>query len=342
MMSGKEFGIALVHQPPEPTQGTYVKLAEDRGFESAWAVETRLMRDGVVPLSSWAARTKSIRLGTAMINPFTRTPTLMAQTFATLDELWGNRSVLGIGAANSLLIEDFHGREFSKPLTRTAETIEVVRKLMTGERVHYEGETIAIDGAKLDFQPPRSEIPIYMGVTGPKMLTLAGKIADGVILNVFVSDGYVEKALELIRQGADEADRDPPKVGVVPAFCIDTDGTRAKSTVKPMLAEYVCNLPGLERARRAVGDPFFERDDVQEEIMKPVHSVIDDDGVDAAADHVPDWAVSELAPVGTEEECIEHLDHYFDLGLDFVVPSFMGDNIGWDIDAIADHLIQPE
>jgi alkanesulfonate monooxygenase SsuD/methylene tetrahydromethanopterin reductase-like flavin-dependent oxidoreductase (luciferase family) len=67
----RRFGIAFVHQPPEPTQGAYVKLTEDRGFDSAWAVETRLMRGGITPLTAWAAETESIDLGTAMVNPYT-------------------------------------------------------------------------------------------------------------------------------------------------------------------------------------------------------------------------------------------------------------------------------
>ncbi|WP_254544745.1 LLM class flavin-dependent oxidoreductase [Halomarina pelagica] len=69
-MSAKRFGIAFVDQPVEPRQGTYVRLAEDRGFESAWALESRLMRDGVAPLAAWASRTERIRLGTAMVNPY--------------------------------------------------------------------------------------------------------------------------------------------------------------------------------------------------------------------------------------------------------------------------------
>lgn len=336
-MPARRFGIAFVHQPAEPAQGTYVRLAEDRGFESAWAVETRLMRDGIVPLAAWAARTERIRLGTAMINPYTRTPTLIAQTFASLDELSGNRSIFGIGAANQMLIEEFHGERFHRPLTRTKETIDAFRALLTGERVDYDGETITIEGAKLDFDPPRADVPVYMGVTGPKMLKLAGAIADGVVLNVFVTEGYVKNAIELIEEGAREAGRDRPDVGMVPAYSIDPDGSAARDVVKPMVAEYVCNLPGLENARRAVGDPFFDRSDVQEEVMAPVREVTATEGSAAAATHVPDWAVEELAAAGTAEECVEKLEAFFGYGLDFVIPSVMGGNVGYGIDAVADH-----
>lgn len=336
-MSNQRFGIAFVHQPREPLEGTYVRLAEDRGFESAWALETRLMRDGISTLSSWATRTNRMQLGTAMINPYTRTPTLLAQTFATVDEMSNNRAVLGIGAANQMLIEDLHGKAFERPLTRTKETIEAFRRLMTGDTVDYHGETISIEGASLDFEPQRSTIPVYMGVTGPKMLELAGSIADGVVLNAFVSEGYIKNALSIVEKGAKEAGRDPPDVGMVPVFSVDPEGKQAKEAVKPLLAEYVCNLPGLEEARRNVGDPLLERDDVRQEIMKPVREATETESVEAAGKHAPDWFLGELAAAGTAKECVTRIESYFDLGFDFLIPSFMGSNYGYGIDLIADH-----
>ena len=336
-MTGHRFGIAFIHQPPEPLQGTYVRLAEDLGFESAWAVETRLMRDGVTPLTAWAARTDDIRLGTAMLNPYTRTPTLLAQTFGTLDEISGNRSVMGIGAANQMLIEEFHDRKFERPLTRTKETIEAFRELMTGEVVDYDGKTISIDSATLDFEPPRSDVPVYMGATGPKMLKLSGAIADGVILNAFVSEDYIENAISLVEEGAREAGRDRPDVGMVPVYAIDPTGPQAKETVKSLLAEYVCNLPGLKETRLKVGDPMMERSDVQKEIMDPIEETITTEGIEAAAEHVPNWFVDELCAAGTAADCMERFEGYFDLGIDFLVPSLMGEQFGYAIDAVADH-----
>jgi 5,10-methylenetetrahydromethanopterin reductase len=336
-MGTPRFGLAFVDQPTEQLQGTYVQLAEDRGFESAWAVETRLLRDGVVPLASWATRTTDIELGTAMINPYTRTPTLMAQTIATLDEVSDDRTILGIGAANEMLIDEFHGEEFHRPLTRMRETIEVFRALMAGETVTYHGETVEVTDAQLDFEPPRADVPVYMGVTGPRMLKLSGATANGVVLNAFVSKGYIENAMELIEAGAQEADRDIPNIGMVPVYSLDADGARAKETVKPLLAEYVCNLPGLERARRNVGDPLLERTDVREDVMEPVSDAIEADGIEAAAEHVPDWLVDELAVAGTKSECMRSFEEYFDLGFDFLIPSLVGKNYGYAIDGVADH-----
>lgn len=335
-MPGQRFGLSFVHQPPEPLQSTYVRLAEDRGFESAWALETRLMRDAISPLSAWAARTDTIQLGTAMINPYTRTPTLLAQTFATLDELSGERSILGIGAANQMLIEDFHGEVFDRPLTTTKETIETFRRLMRGEAITDEGETVSFNGAQLDFTPPREAVPVYMGVTGPRMLKLAGAIADGVLLNVYISDAYQENAIALIEEGAREAGRDVPDIGTLTVFSIGADGPTAKAAAKPMLAEYVFNLPGLEQVRLDVGDAFLERDDVAE-IRADVREKTEREGIRAAAEHVPDWVVDELAAAGTPKTCMTRLEHYFELGHDFVVPSFVGGNIGFGIDRIATH-----
>lgn len=339
-MPQRRFGIAFVQQPSEPLRGTYVRLAERKGFESAWALETRLLRDGITSLASWASQTKTMKLGTAVVNPFTRTPTLLAQTFATLDEISENRAVLGIGAANPLLIESFHGTDFHRPLTRTKETIEVFRQLLRGETVDYEGATISVAGAQLDFTPQRDTIPVYMGVTGPKMLKLAGTIADGVILNDFVSAAYCKNAIELIQEGAAEAGRARPDIGAAPTFSLRTDGTVAKARVKPMLAEYVFNLPGLEQARRDVGDPFFDRDDV-EEVVGPVREATKEDGIEAAADHIPDWVVEELVPVGTRDRCLAKLEEFFGYGLDFVIPTFTGGEVGFGIDSIAEYFELP-
>lgn len=237
-----------------------------------------------------------------------------------------------------MLIEDFHGVPFERPLTRTEETIEVFRQLMTGEEVHYDGETVDINGAQLDFAPSRSTLPVYMGVTGPRMLKLAGAIADGIILNTFISEDYIRNAIDLIEEGVKEADRGTrPDLGTIVAYSTSSDARAAKEAVKPMLAEYVFNLPGLEQARLDVGDAFLERDDVTKEVMKPVREITEAEGIEAAAEYVPDWVLDQLAAAGTPEECNEMLEKYFEFGFDFLLPSFMGGNIGYAIDSIADH-----
>jgi 5,10-methylenetetrahydromethanopterin reductase len=169
----------------------YVKYAEERGFEAVWQAESRLVRDAIVPMAAYAAVTEKIQVGSGVINNWTRNIGLLASTFLTLDDLAPDRIICGIGAWWDPLAKNV-GIDRKSPLTAMEETLVVMRRLLNMERVTFEGEYVHVNGIELDVVHGRREprnVPIYIGATGPKMLELTGRIADGVVLELLCTPG---------------------------------------------------------------------------------------------------------------------------------------------------------
>ena len=163
----------------------YVQYAESKGFEAVWQAESRLVRDAIVPMAAFAAVTSRIRVGSGVINNWTRNIGLLAATFLTLDDLAPDRILCGIGAWWDPLAANT-GVERRKPLLAMRETIEVFRRLLRLENVTFDGEFHRVKGIELDVVHGRREprnVPVYIGATGDKMLELTGEIADGCLLN---------------------------------------------------------------------------------------------------------------------------------------------------------------
>src|SRR5512137_2620375 len=187
----------------------YAKYAEARGFEAVWQAESRLVRDAIVPMAAFAAVTSKLKVGSGVINNWTRNIGLLAATFLTLDDLAPNRVICGIGAWWDPLAKNV-GIDRRKPLVAMRETIEVMRKLLAMERVTYHGEFHHVDGIELDVVHGRREprqVPIMIGATGDKMMELTGEIADGAVLNYCVPPEHNDHSLELLEKGAQKAGR---------------------------------------------------------------------------------------------------------------------------------------
>src|SRR3989337_2574227 len=156
----------------------YVRYAEQRGFEAVWQAESRLVRDAIVPMAAYAAVTERIKVGSGVINNWTRNIGLLAATFLTLDDLAPGRSICGLGAWWDPLAKNV-GIERRKPLQAMRETVYVLRRLLHMERVTFHGEFHHVDGIELDVGHGRREprhVPIYIGATGDKMMELTGQI----------------------------------------------------------------------------------------------------------------------------------------------------------------------
>ena len=167
----------------------HVQYAESRGFEAVWQAESRLVRDAIVPMAAFAATTSRIRIGSGVINNWTRNAAVIAATYLTLDDLAPDRIICGIGAWWDPLASKV-GIDRHKPLLAMREVVTAVRQLLNRERVTFHGEFVHLDDVELDVvhgrKTPRN-VPIYIGATGPKMMALTGEIADGVVLNYLVS-----------------------------------------------------------------------------------------------------------------------------------------------------------
>ncbi|HEY3247908.1 MAG TPA: LLM class flavin-dependent oxidoreductase, partial [bacterium] len=195
--------LYLQDKHPIPDGIRYAQHAESRGFEAVWQAESRLVREATVPMAAYASHTRRLKVGSGVVNTWTRNVGLLAATFVTLDDLAPGRIMLGLGAWWDPLARKV-GITRSSPLQCMRETVEACRALFTLDEVSYEGEFVHLDGVRIDVvhgdTAPRS-IPIYVGATGPKMLELAGEIGDGVLLNYMVSPKYNDEAMDRIAAG---------------------------------------------------------------------------------------------------------------------------------------------
>lgn len=240
----------------------YVRYAEERGFEAVWQAESRLVRDAIVPMAAYAAVSEHIKVGSGVINNWTRNIGLLAATFLTLDDLAPNRIICGIGAWWDPLARNV-GIDRSKPLTAMRETVEILRRLLNMETVTFHGDFVHVDGIELDVVHGRREprhVPIMIGATGDKMMELTGEIADGAVLNYCVPPEYNKNALELLARGAqkagrDFADIDRPQLVVC---SVDPDPEKAIDTTRELLTQYLAQQPHIAKASGVSQDVVTE------------------------------------------------------------------------------------
>ena len=213
------------------------ELAEERGFDAIWKGESN-STDPIVLLSAIAARTKTIKLGTAIYHVYGRTPVTMGVQAATLNDVSDGRFLLGLGVANRT-IALWHQGTFDRPLRRIREYVEVVRAVSSGEKVEVAGELYPTSGFKLSWRPRHPTLTIYYAGLGDQMTRLAGKIADGVIVNM-ANPATVRRIVENVRAGAAEAGRDPGAIEIaVKVRCaINDDRAVAKRKLKQVLTFY--------------------------------------------------------------------------------------------------------
>jgi len=214
--------------------------AEALGFESVWMPEA-YGTDAVSILGALAARTERIRLGTGIVNVFSRTPALLAQTAATLDLISGGRFILGLGTSGHQVVSGWHGMAFDQPLLRMRETIAIVRQVLRRDRLIFEGEVFRLDkGLKLLARPVRETVPIYLATLTPGGLRLTGELADGWIPTLF-SPGHMDLFRDELEAGAKISGRSLDSLAIAPhvPVSIDDDRARARETLKPWVALYV-------------------------------------------------------------------------------------------------------
>jgi F420-dependent oxidoreductase-like protein len=214
--------------------------AEALGFDSVWVPEA-YGTDAVSILGALAARTQRIGLGTGIVNVFSRTPALLAQTAATLDLISGGRFILGLGTSGHQVVTGWHGMAFEQPLLRMRETIGIVRQVLRRDRLLFEGEVFHLDkGLKLLARPVRETVPIYLATLTPGGLRLTGELADGWIPTLF-SPGHMDLFRPELEAGARIAGRSLDSLAIAPhvPVSIDDDRARARDALKPWVALYV-------------------------------------------------------------------------------------------------------
>jgi 5,10-methylenetetrahydromethanopterin reductase len=285
----------------------YVKYAESRGFEAVWQAESRLVRDAIVPMAAYAAVTNKIKVGSGVINNWTRNIGLLAATFLTLDDLAPNRIICGIGAWWDPLARNV-GIERRKPLLAMKETITVMRRLLNMERVTFHGEFVNVDGIELDVVHGRKEprnVPIMIGATGDQMMEMTGELADGAVLNYCVPPDYNTKALELLDKGAKKAGKtldqiDRPQLVVC---SVDYDHDRAIDTTRGLLTQYLAQQPHIAKASGVSMD-------VVEKIQSILGWPATHEQIQKAKHLVPEDLIHRITASGTPDEARAKVNEY--------------------------------
>lgn len=309
MTSGRRrisLGVAL---PPEGPLDELVETAvqaEQLGCETVWVNDDRLQKDVFTVLATLAHHTRELRIGPGVTNPYSRHPALLASAIATLDELSEGRAVLGLGAGGTN--HRALGVERRAPATALREAVTLVRGLLEGREMTLEGEVVRSVAAELDFTPPRAELPIYLGARGPKMLAVAGELADGVIVgNVASPEGW-RYALEHVRRGCGRAGRALGDVALTAwvACSVSEDGAAAVAAVRPMVAT------SLITSRPILADLGIELPAGFVRTMDELDWSLSRQALARAASEVPPGLVQRFAIAGTATECRAQVERLLD------------------------------
>ena len=326
--------VAIYLQDAHPIREgmAFAQYAESKGFDAVWQAESRLVREATVPMAAFASVTERIKVGSGVVDCWSRNPARLAATFSTLDDLAPGRVILGIGAWWDPLAQKV-GIDRSKPLRVMREIVNSVRALLHNETVTFHGEYVHLDGVELDYvyQDRRpKDVPIYIGATGMQMMELTGEIADGVVLNYLVSPDYNDQALEALSRGAHKAGRslddiDRPQLVVC---SVHEDRQTALDMARLMVTQYLGQQPHIMKAS---GVPQSLLDKVAEVLTWPATH----EQVEAASKLVPDEIVELLTASGTPDEARAKVKHYIDHGCTTPILYPLGD-VTATIDAFAD------
>lgn len=293
-------GLYLQDKHPIRDGIKYAQLAEQHGFEQVWQAESRLARESTIPLAAIATVTDKIHLGTGVASMWTRNIGLAGATFSTLNELAPGRVKCGLGAWWEPLASKV-GVDRRKPLKAMREIVTNLQKLFRMENVTFEGEFVQVRDIELDIVHGERKplpIPVYIGATGPKMLTLAGEIADGVLMNYLVSPLYNKNAMKLLEQGLSKRgktldDLDRPQLVVV---SLDEDADKAIARAKELVTQYLGQQPHIGKASGV-------SQDLLEEVGKILTWPATPEQIRKAMEVVPDEVVQLVAAAGTVEDC---------------------------------------
>jgi probable F420-dependent oxidoreductase len=297
-------GVALADHEP------LVRRAEAAGYDDLWTGEIN-GADGFTPLVLAAAWTERMRLGTGIVNPYTRGRAVLAQHAAALADASRGRFVLGLGASSNVIVERWNEVPFEKPLTRLRETIPMLREVLAGGR--------GAGGFKLE-TPPAHPVPIVLAALRDKMLRLGGELADGTFTN-FLPLSAAEHVVARVREG--EARREPTEV-ICRFFCIPCDGL---DTARFMFAAYA-TVPVYEAFFRALG---------WGEALDPMVKAWNEGDRKLALERAPEDLIREIVIFGSPDEQRARLEEFVAGGITTPVLTFLSgpEQLPGLIDALA-------
>jgi 5,10-methylenetetrahydromethanopterin reductase len=328
----EQVALYLQDAHPIPEGIELVRYAEAKGFHAVWQADSRLVRDAVVPMAAFGATTERIKIGSGVIDIWTRNAARLASTFSTLDDLAPGRMICGLGAWWDPLASKV-GIQRDKPLRVMREVVTAVRALLNNETVSMDGFRVRLDGVELDYvhQERRpKDVPIYIGATGMQMMELTGEIADGAVLNYLVSPDYNVRALEALERGAAKAGRtlddiDRPQLVVC---SVDEDRDAALDGARLLVTQYLGQQPHIMKAS---GVPQELLDEIGQVLTWPATH----DEVVAASRLVPDDVVQMITASGTPDEVRAKVDEYVANGCTCPILYPLGPDVRLMIDTFA-------
>lgn len=283
-----------------------VRYAEELGFDTAWLSDR--LRDTYVNLTACAIATSKIRLAPGMINPFTRHPVINARAIATLDELSNGRMAMGFAAGNMVEMTKDLGFETKGSYARVREACTIARRLFRGETVTFEGTHFKVHDIKLGLRPPH-DIPIYIAGQGPRILEVAGEVADGAIIP-YTDSKVVELAKNSVRAGAEKAGRKLENLKLVawPSVYVTDDKAKVLDSLRGYGALMVLLSPMEWMEEFGVKTEEYEV--IKKGYAKGAHvdPKLEAEYVKKAKTYITDEIVQLFTIVGTTQEVIDRID----------------------------------
>jgi len=310
-------GFATGYDPNAsvPQMTEWMKAAELRGYEMGFFSETNnLMRDGVSAMSAFGMETEDIRLGFTQVVRL-RSPVTMAQTLATLDELTDERVVLAPGACATPQARTHSLEDVDPPGTLT-EWVTVMGKILSGEKIDYDGKYIQLDGVGLGWMPVREEIPFWIAATSQTGLRLAGRVGDGVLLNTVSSPKYSENAIQIVREAVKEAGRDWDSFTVAQLInaSVEDEKEEALDAVRWEVASKFRPPFHQFGLRKRVGEPIISKS-----VLPALETAYEQNGDQGVIEELPTSWVDSLTASGPPEEVRSRIQAYVDAGVDLPI-----------------------
>lgn len=312
-----KFGLELVPMEPYWKTVYYSILAEKLGFDYIWITDHYVNRNVYTILTTIALHTERIKMGAGVTNPYLIHPVVTAQIFASINEIAPGRAVCGIGPGDKTTLESIIP-DYEKPLIAVKEAVQIMRSIFTTGSVKFEGSKFIVPNVRMNFKP-KQNIPIFIGAQGPKMLSLAAEIGDGVMINASHPKDF-EVALKYLQEGATKAGRRLEDIEITAATSISVaeDVEKARKAAIPIVAFIVAGCP----------PNILESHGIKPESGQAIKDAINKGQWKEAFSKVTNEMLDNFSICGTPKDCIEKIDKIVNLGVKLVV---VGSPVGPDI-----------
>jgi 5,10-methylenetetrahydromethanopterin reductase len=333
------FNIGVLQLSMEPVRETVAmaKACEDAGFDTFWIAEAYPWwrkhsfeaRSSTAILAVIAHETRRMQLGWGIISPYTRHPVQIAMEARVMQDLAGDRFLLGLGASKIFMKEIGEGEgEKIGPATVMRESIEVVRGVLKGDAFEYRGKVFAasVPALKPDAHTPRSVPPVYVAATGPVLQKMAGSVGDGLLTASITTPAFVRHSKENLLAGASKAGKDPSKLilGCVIVGSIGRDSRKGKEGAREQAAMYLANKV---QNIKGSADVLLDCAGLTFDELRPVAEAMEKGGRKAAAQAVTDDILRRVCPIaGTPDECIARIKEYQNAGCTHIMLEIWGED----------------